>query len=157
VGLPRRDDAPQVAEGVSVIVVRSGPVTVALGGEAEALARAAAERLYPAILGRIELEVDAIVADARDAWPIKTGTSRAGLARETRIDPSAETISVHLVNDVPYAIFVRPKKWHGATTAWQRLVRGPVGSLRLRLRRELGPAILEVLRAGLRAGDKARL
>lgn len=132
------------------IVVRNGPVTVTLSDDAERLARGVVESLYPSILARVEREVDELVADAAATWPVKTGVSRAGMKRETRIDATGETISVHAVNDVPYAIFVRPKRWHGATTAWQRLVRTPMGLLRKRLLSELGPAILEVMRAGIR-------
>lgn len=134
------------------LVYQDGPAKIRVSDTLERLTRAAVEEVYPGVLPQVEKAVRDLVADAAATWPVKTGVSRAGLDTEVRYDAGKNTISVHAVNDVPYAIFVRPKAWHGATTAWQRLVRGPMVALRKRVMTTLGPKILEILRAGAGKG-----
>lgn len=135
-----------------MIRARAGDVTVTLSDELETLVRATIERALPGVLDRMERDTGELLDHARGDWPVKTGQSRNGLEQHTRVDAEITEISVEIRNDVPYAIYVRPAKWHGATTAWQRLVRGPVGSLHAELTRELGPLIVEALRQGVRGG-----
>lgn len=125
---------------------RDGNVTVELDDGLEDLARAAIEKVMPGVLARIETDVLSLVEFAYDEWPVKTGESRGGLERNTVLDMGRSEIRGEIRNDVPYAIYVRPAAWHGATTAWQRLVRGPMGSLHKELTDELGPVIVEALR-----------
>lgn len=121
-----------------------GGVTVTLSGDLEEFALRAVDLCLPGIRQKMEAEVANIIEEAREEWPIVTGQSRDGLTRVTQIGTTY--VRVLVLNDVVHAKFVRPKKWYGADTAWQRLVRGPVSVLHKRLAIELGPEITAALR-----------
>ena len=135
--------------GSTAFRARDGNVTVTLDDTLERLVRAAAEKVLPGVLKVMEAGVSEVLDEAHDDWPVKTGRSRAGLQRSTELDLGRSAITVRARNDVPYAIYVKPAAWHGATTAWQRLVRSPMGALHKEFVEQLGPVIVEQLRKGV--------
>lgn len=125
---------------------RAGNVTVELDEGLDKLVGQAIDLALPGIRAVMFREVAQLADLARDGWPVVTGRSRDGLQVVEEIDINRGTYTVRIRDDVPYAIYVRPKAWHGATTAWQRLVRGPMGKLHLELVPLLGPEIIERIR-----------
>jgi hypothetical protein len=77
------------------------------------------------------------------------GREPRGLKLVEELDLGKSSYAVRLRNDVGYAIYVRPRKWHGATTAWQRLCRSPMGKLHAELVKTLGPQIIAAIRKGV--------
>jgi hypothetical protein len=131
---------------VANTVFRDGNVTVTLDDGLTRLARAAIDNVLPGVLATMEREVAQLADLAAEDWPVVSGVSRAGLQVTTTIDVGKSQVKVGVRNDVPYAIFVRPKAWHGASTAWARLVQKPMGVLHLELVEVLGPQIIEAVR-----------
>lgn len=130
------------------LVYRSGGVAVAYSDVLDRVARAAIERAAPGVLQAMERELGEVHEAARRDWPVRTGRSRDGLVLDSALDPTTGRLRVSIRNDVPYAIYIKPKKLYGATTAWERYVRKP-GRVKVReLARELGPVLLAVLRKG---------
>lgn len=127
-------------------VFRDGNVTVTLDDAWTKLARQAVDAALPGVLKTMEREVAQLADAAAEEWPVRTGKSRAGLEVVTSIDVGRSEVKVSIRNDVPYAIYVRPKVWHGAATAWSRLVQGPMGKLQVELVQILGPEILAAIR-----------
>lgn len=127
--------------------IREGDVVIELDDAMERLARDAAERVAPGLLKRLEGRFGQILGWARREWPVRTGLSKGGL--DTRVTFGNEEVTVELVNTVDYAIYVRPSKWYGATTAWQRLVRGPVQRL---VREEVDRIVGDEVRRALSNG-----
>jgi hypothetical protein len=126
---------------------RQGGVTVTLDDGLERFARAAVEAAAPGALKALRENVKPVFDAAYAAWPVKTGISRDGLDMTETVDADRSTISVGIRNDVPYAIFVRPKAWYQATTAWQRLVRGPMLKVEKRIVTDLVRRIGEEMAA----------
>lgn len=123
-----------------------GGVTVELDDTLERFVLAAVDAALPGVRTRLEAEVANLLEEAREEWPVRTGVSRDGLKTVTEIGPSY--VRVLLVNDVDYAKFVRPSKWYGATTAWERLCKKPMKDLGKRMVIELGPEVVAALRRG---------
>lgn len=136
--------------GTLAFRVRDGNVTVTLDDGLSDLVAAAIDRALPGVRARMVADSAEILDFAVDEWPVKTGRSRAGLELVQELDLGRSSFAVRARNDVDYAIFVKPAKWHGATTAWQRLVRGPMTSLHKELTETLGPVIVAALRSGAR-------
>jgi hypothetical protein len=128
------------------LTVRQGGVTVTLDSGLEKLARTAIEESLPGGLALMEREAAEVADFAYDEWPVESGKSRAGLEMRTVIDVGRSTATVEIRNDVEYAPYIKPKVWHGAYTAWQKLVRGPMTALRKELIDKLGPQIVESIR-----------
>lgn len=128
--------------------IRDGDVTVTLDDGLERLARAALDEVIPGVVRRMESDVGGILDDAASEWPIETGRSRAGLARQTTLLLGGEGVEVLIADPVPYVPFIKPRKLHGATTAWQRYVRGPMAALHRELTITLGPVIVDALTKG---------
>lgn len=123
-----------------------GNVTVTLSDALDNLVEAAEDDVPGAVLEALQVTVGEVHDDALRGWPVVTGRSRAGLVTVSETD--GNTISVAERNDVPYAPFIVPKAYHGATTAWQRLVRGPIYARRTRVLEVLGVNIVRALRRG---------
>ena len=130
--------------------VRDGNVTVTIDDALEDLVAAAIDRALPGVRARMTADTTELLEHAEGEWPVKTGRSRAGLEQVEELDIGRSSFTTRIRNDVPYAIFVVPAKWHGATTAWQRLVRGPMASLHKEFTEILGPVIVEGLRSAVR-------
>lgn len=131
---------------MGVIQWREGGVTVQFSEELDRLARNLIDELVPGLLAALEAEVGEVLAVARSEWPIKTGKSNKGLVMVTEIQRGGELIVVGIRNDVPYAPYVRPKEWFGATTAWSRLVRLRMSAVNKQVVRKFQPILLEAMR-----------
>lgn len=123
-----------------------GGVTVELKGDLERLALEAVDRIIPGVRALMEANVTDILRSAQGEWPVKSGDSRRGLEMTTTI--TEDSIQVKIINAVPYAVYVRPRAWFGTTTAWQRLVRGPMLAAAKDIAKEAGPTVLASLSRG---------
>lgn len=131
-----------------MLQVRQGNVTVTLDDGLEKLARAAIENVLPGVLDEMTRLAAEVASDAHADWPVKTGKSAAGIRLVQELDLGRSSVAVRIRNDVSYAIYVKPAVWHGATTAWERLIRKPMADLHRELTERLGPQIVEALRRG---------
>src|SRR5262245_37438317 len=77
------------------------------------------------MLQELKTQVHEVWAVAKSEWPIKSGQSNSGLKEFIEVDAHGN-VRAGVRNAVKYAPYVRPKEWFGATTAWQRLVRGRI-------------------------------
>lgn len=103
------------------------------------------DELVPGVVAALEAEVREVLAIAKSEWPIKSGRSNKGLVMVTEIR-NGDTLVVGIRNDVPYAPWVRPKEWFGATTAWQRLVRGRIVIVNREVVKRFQPILIEAMR-----------
>jgi hypothetical protein len=138
------------------LTFRDGKVTVSVDGDLERLARVAVDQALPGVREVMLREVKTIWAEALDEWPVETGKSRRGLKVVDEIDIGRSAYVVRIIADAnhnaPYTIYVKPAKWHGATTAWQRLIRGPMFVLHRELAEDIGAAIVAGVGASLKGG-----
>ena len=88
----------------------SGAIRLDMDDTLERMMRAAAERVAPGVLDRIDTAVTRIEAEATRRWPVKTGKSRDGLASHTIITPDGDHIRGTVMNDVFYARYVKSFK-----------------------------------------------
>lgn len=126
------------------MILRDGDVTVTLDEDLADLARRAVDAVLPGVTRAMGRAIGEILVAARASWPVKTGRSRDGLAQVTAI--TTDSVRVAIETRVPYTFFIKPQSLHGASTAWQRWVRGPVTAARKDLEGELGPVIVAALR-----------
>lgn len=135
-------------------VARQGNVSVSLDRDQAKFVSQAIEAALPGVRLAIHTEVQAIMDNAHAEWPVgkarKALHSRDALEIRETVDLDRATYTASIRNDVKYAPYVKPRKWHGATTAWQRLVRGPMAALAKKLTTTLGPAITAAIRANLK-------
>jgi hypothetical protein len=125
--------------------VSDGDVTVTLDDDLERLARRCVDAVLPSVTDAMEEKVDHRVAAAKMPWPVVTGRSSEGLHRVTTLTLGSG-VRVSVDTSVPYTFYIRPKSLHGAQTAWNRWVRGPMVVDRADLARTLGPVIVNALR-----------
>ena len=123
---------------------REGNVTVELTGDLEKLALEAVDRLLPGVREQMEANARDIWNSARGEWPVKSGRSRAGLELLTEIRDDA--VLVKILNDVPYAVYVRPRDWFGVTTAWARLVKTPMKAAAKDLAKTVGKVLIDAMK-----------
>ncbi len=127
------------------ISLRAGDVTIKLSDGLDRFVERAIHNSAPGMLERITARVEPVLADARAAWPVKTGKSRAGLDLDVLVDTDREKLRVRIVNTVDYAIFVRPSAYFGAATAWSRLVQKPMKRIHSELADELAAEIAKAV------------
>lgn len=123
---------------------RDGGVTIELGDELEALARRAADEMLGGLLAKLEAEVGKVLEHARKEWPVVSGDSRDGLTMVTEFSDNG--VKVVIENAVPYAKYVRPKKWFESETAWNRLVKKPMAKVGKTIAKEGSAEIAAALR-----------
>ena len=90
------------------IVYRDGNVSVAVSDGLEQLIRELIEDEHGHVLRAMEAEVDEARARVEQDWPVKTGESKAGFREVVEVGPGK--LSMSLVNNVPYAQYVRARK-----------------------------------------------
>jgi hypothetical protein len=127
------------------IWAKQGNVSVRMSDALSVIARRAVDRVMPGVLARIEAETRALADQARNDWPVKTGTSKAGLEERTVVDVGRSEVRGEIRNPVAYAHMIKPLELYGTTTAWAAYVRGPMVKLQKRLATELGPVIVAAL------------
>lgn len=126
-------------------IARDGDVSVTLDESLADLARRAVDAVLPGVTLAMERAIGELLVAARASWPVKTGRSRDGLTQVTVITPGS-SVRVAIETHVPYTFFIKPKSLHGANTAWQRWVRGPVTGARKQISVDVGPVIVAALR-----------
>jgi hypothetical protein len=127
---------------------RDGNVVVALDGDLERWAREATDQALPGVLVAMEAKIGQTLAEAVAVWPVRTGRSKEGLKLYSEIGTSE--VRVQIRTAVPYTYYIKPKSLHGATTAWQRWVRGPITRDRKILGELLGPVIVDAIQRSAR-------
>lgn len=132
-------------------VARDGNVTVTLDDGLQKLVKAAIDKALPGVRQVMGSEAATILDEAQSEWPVQSGNSRDGLALREELDLGRSSYAIRIVANAngraPYTVYVRPRAWHGATTAWARLVRGPMVKLHKELVDTLGPQITAAIRA----------
>lgn len=126
--------------------ISDGGAYALLDDELEAFVRRAIEASSEGVLDTVTKAGVALADDARDQWPVKTGVSKAGLELAIKVDLKGLRVIAEVRNDVPYAIYIKPKVLHGASTAWQRYVRGPAKVAQKNLEADLVDAIIARVR-----------
>lgn len=113
------------APGAPVIKISDGGAYAEISGDLEAFVRRTIEASNAGLFARVEKATREIAADGQDQWPVKTGESKKAITVEYRVDLAGCRVIGVISNPVPYAYYIKPKVLHGATTAWQRYIRGP--------------------------------
>lgn len=133
---------------------KSGSVTVTLDDTLERVAKQAVELALGEARTEMLKGMQEIADAAVDEWPVgkqpKPVHSRDGITLVEEIDLNLSRYTVRILNPVPWAPYVRPSKWYGATTAWQRLVRGPVDKLKKELVDTIGPKLTAAIQKGVK-------
>ncbi len=124
----------------------SGAVSVTLDNGFEELIRLALDKTIPGIVAKMEQVADSLEENARSKWPVRTGKSRDGLRSEVRVAPGFTSVRARLVNDVPYARFIKsPRVRTGTGSAYVELMRRPTEAAAVALAEELKPIIESTL------------
>lgn len=129
-----------------MIVFGRGTMQVEVDDGTERLVRAALEQTAPTVVREIERRVDQVIADARSAWPVRTGRSRAALVSGLRL-PDADTVEGFVRNDVDYAFYIKGRQQGGKST-YVELVRKPMRRAADDIVAELGQAIVTEIERG---------
>ena len=87
-----------------MLKVRSGNVTVEVGDELERAIRAAIDRAAPWLVPAVEAEIDDIVTEARDLWPIGSRTGQKAYKARRGIPHSRDLFEAYTVVDLDGAI-----------------------------------------------------
>jgi hypothetical protein len=95
----------------------------------------------PAIGGAFERHLTALAVDAVAKWPVRTGTSRAGL--NLRLTKSGSDIVGVVSNDVPYARFIRFRGGQPYGTVALELLFKPAADLGARIAADAAPDLVE--------------
>jgi hypothetical protein len=134
-------------------IARDGGVTVTLDDGLEKLVKATIDAALPGVREKMLAESVTLIDDAQAEWPVGDDGpphSRDGLALREELDLGRSSYAVRIVGnvngDTPYTVYVRPKAWHGATTAWARLCRSPMTKLHKELVKTLGPIITAAIK-----------
>lgn len=125
--------------------IRDGDVTVTLSDDLEVLARRAVDAITRGGTAAVESKVAGVLAAAQSQWPVVTGRSKGGLDDRTTVTLGSG-VRVSIDTSVGYTFYIRPRSLHGATTAWQRWIRGPMYAARKALESEIGPVIGDALK-----------
>lgn len=112
------------------------------------LFRAALEDLAPGLVPEMERSAEAVYSSAHEAWPVKTGRSKAALGRSVFVTDKS-TVRASVFNSIDYAKFVKPKSI-GGESAFVELLRKPLQKEATRLIGALGPAAKAALTGGRR-------
>ena len=129
-----------------MIVFGRGTMQVVVDDGTERIVRAALEQTAPVVVREVEERVDAVLAEARSQWPVRTGQSRGGLVSGLRL-PDAETVEGFVFNDVDYAYYIKGRAQGGKST-YVELVRKPMKAAAERLVQDLGEAIVDEIERG---------
>lgn len=116
-----------------------GRFTVEVSDTLEQILRRAIQVARPGVLERMEEETRNALDKIVGEWPIKTGRSRAGFKIETTFGP--DSVTTRIVNQVDYALFIRPKEFYGVATGYNRIVKPTMRKAATKLVKELGPRI----------------
>jgi hypothetical protein len=111
----------------------SGSVSVEMDDTLDRMVRAAINKAQPGALREVERATEELYAQAVAQWPVKTGTSRAGLRREVLVSQGLDRIRGRVFNDVDYAKYIRPRALYGADTAFVAYLRRPAKEIAERL------------------------
>lgn len=127
------------------LTLGAGAVSVVVDEAFDALLRRALNQTVPGIADRLEETADGLYQQAFAAWPVRTGRSRAGLAREVRVAPDLSSVRARLLNDVDYAKFIRSNRISGSGSAFVELMRRPTEEAARDLAEDLRPIIERTL------------
>jgi hypothetical protein len=128
------------------IIVTSGKASIVLDDGAARMAERLLRRAAPEVLAALEREADAIVAEARPQWPVKTGKSKDALDWALRLR-SLEIVETVVFDPVPYVYFIKGKKQGGKST-WNELVVKPGRRRAKKLAEEIGSRLKRVAVGG---------
>lgn len=129
-----------------IVIGRSASVTASLDNGVERIYRRAIERVAPGLLDRLERELDDLEAGARDDWPVKTGFSRGRLRSLVLVSPDHTKLRGTLLNDAPYARFIKGRKLPGSGSAFVELMRKPLRARKAALAQVFGELAARELR-----------
>lgn len=131
---------------------RSGGVTVTLGEEITRTTERALRACYGAIIDGIQMEVEAIHANAVAMAPVKSGRFRAGLSQGMVVNLDEGLIQGTVSSGVEYTRWIRWSKsrrggrFQRRTSVWQELVAAPLREARVRLVRDLQADLVRAVR-----------
>lgn len=100
--------------------------------------------IAPNTRAAMDTEIERILADAREAWPVRTGKSKAALESAIRVIDQWQ-FTATITNDVPYAKLIRSLKIEtGTGSAYVELLRKPINAA--------APAVADALAAEIAQG-----
>lgn len=123
--------------------------TVTMDDAFDALVRQAIDVTLPGMVGKLEETASALEANARAAWPVKTGTSKAALTSDVRLAPDYSSIRARVACEVDYARYiVSPRIKSGSGSAFVELLRKPTEAAGAALAEELKQVMSDTLGKG---------
>lgn len=127
----------------------SGSVTVEMSDTLDRLAREAIDRVQPGLIAELTRTAQQVHANAVRRWPVRTGTSRAGLTWYLAISEGGTEIrAVVSTGGVPYTWYIRPQTLYNGNTGWNEWVQRPMRAAGPELAKVLGPIISRQLGGG---------
>ena len=126
----------------------TGKHSIEIDDGIEKMIRRVIDDAFPGVADAIERTTDELYQDAFDAWPVKSGRSKAALTQTLTID--GDTIRRTVLNPAkkaggfPYVFAIRTKQQDGDENLWGLLIRKPGRKAGELLAEELGPVLAAI-------------
>ena len=111
----------------------TGSVTVKMEDKLGEMVQNTIRRVLPGALEEVERATDELFWSAYEAWPVKTGDSKAGLRQEIVVSQDFKMIRGRVFNDIPYAKYIKPREFYGTKSAFVEYLRKPAKKMADRL------------------------
>ncbi|MEQ1565386.1 MAG: hypothetical protein ABMA64_07090 [Myxococcota bacterium] len=91
----------------------SGGIRIEMDDVLDRMYRNALERVAPGVVDQIERATNEVFTEAVAEWPVRTGTSRAGLEQHVTVTAEGDAVRGTITNAVAYSKFIRAKSLDG--------------------------------------------